>query len=634
MPWQVGGYATEGEKPFDQGSFGTVWKARRITDEAPVALKLVLLTDAADARERIAAERHGAMLQQQFQQAHGMVPQVYDIGYDADGHLFIAMELIDGGALSDLIKAGPVDARTAASHAVRICEFLDKAHSFATTVEGEPYDRLVHADLKPGHLLAGPDGGIKVLDFGIAKALARTTQVTTNNWGTSAYASPERLEHGHVNEHVDFWSLGVILYELLAGHRPYPGLDRNRSQLEQAIRNNLPRAPLPQSVPPGLAAIVNKLLAYQPERRYQTAAAIRDDLQRYLDGQQPDAVAEYSTPATMRIEQPPTLRVAAPVLQSVPPTDPLPTPARPEPAAAAAAAALVKPRRSLFRTLIKTGAWAAMLLILVGIVASEGAGWVAAERFRRSLDSLDGRTLTETKASYDDIRSHSPLGTGLKMRVNQILRTRLVALADGVIEDYRREEPTMTTPEWREAQIALRWAMQLMPTDKRIAAKLATCDAHVIRLSARGQTAATAKVTYRRAIDRFKAAAALDDSSFDPYLGISRVAVYGLGDVDQAASAIQDAEKRGYVSGRRERALLGDGYLRRGNTSRALARTLSGDQRRRELERARADYQGCVDAFDPIVGFGYAAKSIERCKGALQAIDDELALTTERSEGF
>jgi hypothetical protein len=626
MPWQVGGYATEGEKPFDQGSFGTVWKARRITDEAPVALKLVLLTDAADARERIAAERHGAMLQQQFQQAHGMVPQVYDIGYDADGHLFIAMELIDGGALSDLIKAGPVDARTAASHAVRICEFLDKAHSFATTVEGEPYDRLVHADLKPGHLLAGPDGGIKVLDFGIAKALARTTQVTTNNWGTSAYASPERLEHGHVNEHVDFWSLG--------GHRPYPGLDRNRSQLEQAIRNNLPRAPLPQSVPPGLAAIVNKLLAYQPERRYQTAAAIRDDLQRYLDGQQPDAVAEYSTPATMRIEQPPTLRVAAPVLQSVPPTDPLPTPARPEPAAAAAAAALVKPRRSLFRTLIKTGAWAAMLLILVGIVASEGAGWVAAERFRRSLDSLDGRTLTETKASYDDIRSHSPLGTGLKMRVNQILRTRLVALADGVIEDYRREEPTMTTPEWREAQIALRWAMQLMPTDKKIAAKLATCDAHVIRLSARGQTAATAKVTYRRAIDRFKAAAALDDSSFDPYLGISRVAVYGLGDVDQAASAIQDAEKRGYVSGRRERALLGDGYLRRGNTSRALARTLSGDQRRRELERARADYQGCVDAFDPIVGFGYAAKSIERCKGALQAIDDELALTTERSEGF
>ena len=190
MPWQVGGYATEGEKPFDQGSFGTVWKARRLSDQAPVALKLVLLTDAADANERIAAERHGAMLQQQFQQSHGMVPTVYDIGYDADGHLFIAMELIDGGALSDLIKAGPVAPRLAAEHAVRICEFLERAHSFATTIEGEPYDRLVHADLKPGHLLVAPDGAVKVLDFGIAKALAKTSQVTTNNWGTSAYASP------------------------------------------------------------------------------------------------------------------------------------------------------------------------------------------------------------------------------------------------------------------------------------------------------------------------------------------------------------------------------------------------------------------------------------------------------------
>ena len=198
-----------------------------------------------------------------------MVPKVYDFGHDAR-HLYIAMELIEGGALSELIKAGPRRRRSRRGHAAGICEFLDKAHRFATTVEGEPYDRLVHADLKPGHVLVAQSGDMKVLDFGIAKALAKTTQVTTNNWGTSRTRRRSGCEHGHVNEHVDFWSLGVILYEMVSGPpcRTRRPLDRNRSQLEQAIRTNAPRAPLPASCPPALAAIVSKLLAYQAERRY------------------------------------------------------------------------------------------------------------------------------------------------------------------------------------------------------------------------------------------------------------------------------------------------------------------------------------------------------------------------------
>ena len=115
MPWQVGGYTTEGEKPFDQGSFGTVWRARRLSDGARVALKLVLLTEPRTMRtDRIAAERHGAMLQQRFQQAHGMVPTVYDFGHDSDGHLFIAMELVEGGALADSDQE-----RTARRHSLR-----------------------------------------------------------------------------------------------------------------------------------------------------------------------------------------------------------------------------------------------------------------------------------------------------------------------------------------------------------------------------------------------------------------------------------------------------------------------------------------------------------------------------------
>jgi alkanesulfonate monooxygenase SsuD/methylene tetrahydromethanopterin reductase-like flavin-dependent oxidoreductase (luciferase family) len=144
-------------------------------------------------------------------------------------------------------------------------------------------------------------------------------------------------------------------------------------------------------------------------------------------------------------------------------------------------------------------------------------------------------------------------------------------------------------------------------------------------LAARNQPAPTARQTFTRAVEKFRAAADADPQSFDPYLGISRIAVYGLADVDRAAEAIEEARKRGYTAGRRERALLGDGYLRRANSSRTLARTLSGEQRRRELERARADYAGCIDAFDGIVGFGYAAKNLEVCKSRLEHVEQLLA---------
>lgn len=625
MPWQVGDYATEGEKPFDQGSFGTVWRARRQSDGTRVALKLVLLTDTPDAQERIAAERHGAMLQQQFEQAHGMVPKVYEFGQDGND-LFIAMELIEGGALSERIKQGPLDGRTAAEYAVRICEFLDKAHQFATTIEGEPYDRVVHADLKPGHVLIARTGEVKVLDFGIAKALAKTTQVTTNNWGTSAYASPERLECGHVNEHVDFWSLGVILYEMIAGHRPYPALDRNRSQLEFAIRTNAPRAPLPGTCDDDLVAIVNKLLAYQVEQRYPSAAAIKEDLERFLNGDKPLATLQYALPATTPIGQPTTRRQFPRATQPVPPTDPLPAAINNLAANAlqpsGAPAAIPKIRYQGVRRL----SWAAISVGLVMLVATEGVAWLAAERFRGALPTLQAHTLSETKTDYDGIRSWSILDTGLRFRVNQPLRDRLLSLADNVLADYRREEPAMGPADWKQATQSLQWAAQLSYPSNRLIAKLLTCEGHVIRLGARTQPARTARSSYIRAIAKFRQAAERDPMSFDPYLGISGIAVYGLADVEQAASAIEEAGKRGYVSGRREHALLGDGYLRRANASRVLAGALSGEQRRRELEKARGDYVACISAFDGIIGFANSASNLELCKRRLEQIERELLL--------
>jgi eukaryotic-like serine/threonine-protein kinase len=658
MSWQVGIYRAVEDKPFDHGQFGTVWRARRLGDDARVALKLVLR---ANGREQIDAERHGALLQQQFHRTHGMVPEIYDYGQDGDD-FYIAMELIEGGHLADQIANGPLPARAAAEHAAWLCGFLDKAHRFATTIEENRYVAIVHADLKPQHVLFTQSGEKKVLDFGIAKALARTSRVTTDNWCTTPYASPERLLTGLVDAHVDLWSLGVILYEMTLGHRLYPDLEasQSRSQLEHAITTNAPREPVPAACPAPLAAIINKLLAPQIERRYPDAAAIKSDLDLFLSGGEPAALKDYATPPTLRIRnsefgignarsssrfQPPDSKLpisnSPPAIpdstslipnskflipnSNVPPTDPLPAgPASAVGVAVPVAATATIPARP--RAGIRRAVSIAFMFAMVGLIATEGGACVAAEGFRSSINTLDGRTLPHMKAAYDGLRASSLLHLGLRLRVNRLLGRRLTALADTVIADYRREEPTLGPAEWQQAQKAVQWALQLSPRDSTLRAKQLTCDAHVTRHAARTQPRGSplARQMYASAIEKFRAAAQIDTDSFDPYLGITRIAVYGLDDVDQAAAAIAEAEKRGYTSGRRERAQLGDGYLRRADRIRRLARTLSGAQRGRELESARADYERCVASFDPIVGFAKAGDNLEYCKRQIDRINTEL----------
>jgi len=649
VAWQVGDYQAIENKPFDHGQFGTVWRGCRLSDNASVALKLVLR---ANGRDQIDAERHGAILQQQFHRAHGMVPEIYDYGQDGED-FYIAMELIEGGKLADQIAKGPLPPTTAAAHGAWLCGFLDKAHSFATTIEGNAYVAIVHADLKPQHVLFTTSGDKRILDFGIAKALARTTRVTTDNWCTTPYASPERLLTGRVDVHVDLWSLGVILYEMVVGHRLYPHLEasQSRSQLEHAITTNAPRDSMPPGCPAALAAIINKLLAPQIERRYSDAAAIKSDLDLFLAGGEPAAIGEYATVATLPVRAaarwPPIGATAAaartPVgipnskflipnsrFPPVPATDPLPA-AGGVPATAAPAATATAPVRRLG---FRRAASVVLAASMVALISTEGVGLVAAERFRTSVAALDGRSLPHVRTGYNAIRALSFFGLGLRLRVNHVLEQRLTSIADNVIADYRREEPSLGAAEWQQAQKAMQWAIELSPRDASLRARELTCEAHVIRHAARNQPRGSPAVRqmYQSAIDKFRAAAELDSSSFDPYLGITRIAVYGLDDVDQAAAAIGEAEKRGYTSGRRERAQLGDGYMRRADRQRRLARSVSGDRHTSALENARADYERCTASFEPIVGFARAADNLAYCQHQIDRIDTELNPDPEKPE--
>lgn len=623
-------------KPIGRGQFGTVFRARRRSDGRLTALK-VILHAGENGAATIAAERHGAILQQAFAAEHGMVPEVFDFGADGDD-FYIAMALVEGPSLEERLRRGPLPYDEAVRHASWLCEFLDRAHGFSATIEQRRY-RLLHNDLKPAHLKIPPDGERKVLDFGMAKVLEEARDLATDAGRTIAYAAPERLRSERVNVHADFWSLGVMLYEMVSGHRPYPSLEdpRLRRQLYSAITTNVPRAPLPPDCPVHLQAIIHRLLAFQPAHRYQKAADIHDDLERFLRRETPAATVYFETPATVPVvrgtsvavveTEPVALTEPRPVAPPVPLTDPLPkTPPAPvtrQPQPVTANRPGPATRRSS-ASAVRRLASAVATVLLIGIVLTEGVEWLFAEGFRKTIPTIDERGVTAARDAYEAVERWALLDLGLRTRVNGQLLSTLRTVGDRVIADYRREVPTMGPEEWRQALAAFAWARVLAPRDGTLLAKQLTADAHVRRLTAQ-RTRPLSTVQAQAAVARFRDAAAADPKSFDPYVGMAMTQLYVLADVDGAIQSLDAAVKRGYTVTRRDTALLGDASLRRGLMGKRRAALLTGDQRIAALEKAKADFETCVASFEQIVEFGNAAKHVETCKAQLRQVVEQLA---------
>jgi serine/threonine protein kinase len=666
------------QKPIGCGQFGTVFKARQRSNGRMAALKLILRRGA-NGGDTIAAERRGATLQQGFASLHGMVPEVFEFGPD-DEDFYIAMELVEGPSLEERLRGGALPYDEAVSHAVWLCDFLDEAHGFSPVVEGRPY-RLLHNDLKPAHLKIPEQAERKVLDFGIAKALEESRELATDVGRTIAYAAPERLLSERVNVHADFWSLGVMLYEMASGHRPYPDLEgpRHRRQLYSAITSNAPRAALPRDCPPHLQGIIYRLLAFQPEHRYQSAAEIQADLERFARGETPDAAAYFETPATLPVTrstasspetdirpvtmtEPPPLTASASVpglaaavaasapaptaagpttmtapasatmpaaaIPVVPATDPVPVavsqaanmPAPGPNGATAAAAARARTLTTRFVAALAT-------LMFLSITTTELVAWMAAEHFRNTIPSMDERSVISSREAYEGIAHWSLFDLGLRTRVDRPLVEALRAIGDRVIADYRREAPTMGPEEWRQAQAAFSWARSLSSGDASLRSKELIAEGHVRRLAAqKAKQPSVATSNAQAAVTRFRDAAAADPSSYDPYLGMAVTQAYALGDVDGALAALDEATKRGYTQTRRETALIGDACMRRAATTRKRAGMLTGDERRNSLVSARGDYERCVSSFAQIVTFGKSVENLNACKAQIRRIDQQLLL--------
>ncbi len=272
-----------------------VYRARDVRLDRDVAIKLLRSDLARDptfqARFRREAQSAAGL-------THPMVVAVYDTGSD-DRHEpplpYIVMEYVDGRTLREVLQHdGRLTQRRAIEIIVDVCAALDYSHRAG----------IVHRDIKPGNVMITRDGSVKVMDFGIARAIAQSTSTITQTaavMGTAQYLSPEQARGETVDSRSDLYSTGVMLYELLTGRPPFEG----DSPVAVASQHVHEAAVPPSDRDPDLSAdtdaVVMKSLAKNPANRYQTAAEMSDDLSRILAGRRVLATPLLREPSAARL---------------------------------------------------------------------------------------------------------------------------------------------------------------------------------------------------------------------------------------------------------------------------------------------------------------------------------------------
>jgi len=254
-------------KILGKGSMGVVYLAHDPQIDRSVALK-VLREDrltSADFVNRFMLEARAI-----GRLSHPGIVLVYDVGED-QGSIYIAMEFVEGEPLSDLLQRAGLDFERTIDIGIQVAEILDYAHARG----------IVHRDVKPSNLMLKPDGTIKITDFGIAHMDDPSAGQRTQDGeilGTPAYMSPEQVMGQPVDGRSDLFSLGVILYELSTGERPFKG--QSIGTILRSITEEIPIEPLKLHpfISKDLSRIIMKCLSKRPEKRFSTGSDLAEAL--------------------------------------------------------------------------------------------------------------------------------------------------------------------------------------------------------------------------------------------------------------------------------------------------------------------------------------------------------------------
>lgn len=255
-----------------RGAMGVVYRAHDDMLQRTVAIKTVALTGSHTERDQ-----HEARFLQEARAAGGLshpaIVTIYDVGREGD-MAFIAMELIEGKDLSEAIKEVSLTPSRSVAIAAATAEGLHYAHERG----------IVHRDVKPGNIMVLADGRVKIMDFGIARLIQSSVKTQTGVLlGSPQYMAPEQIIGQPLDHRADIFSLGLVLYEMLTGSKPFQGEDIPELTFKVA---NLPAAPpshLAPDLPQVIDFIVARALKKRPDERYASAAEMARDLNNALE---------------------------------------------------------------------------------------------------------------------------------------------------------------------------------------------------------------------------------------------------------------------------------------------------------------------------------------------------------------
>jgi tetratricopeptide (TPR) repeat protein/predicted Ser/Thr protein kinase len=612
-----------------RGGMADVYLAQDSESGQTVALKLIEHSPDADTCASIEAEMRGATLQARLADIDPRVVRVFGAG-DLEGFFHVAMEYVDGQDLAELMRHGKLEVEFATDVALAVAQTLEHAHKLETSIAGKNIRGIVHGDIKPKNIRIDSHGSVRLLDFGIAKALSMSRKLTRNEFGSVPYASPERLESGEVNAGSDLWSLAVMLYEMVTGLRPYEAETTER--MERMIRSGIAPPPAPDPCPDPLRRILMKAMAPDPDLRYQSATALGLELAAFRAGGPVGAVSEdlEATRRTFRrgdaAEE--TRRSAGEDTRRT--VDPA------APAAIAAVVAAVakpgkKPKSELSFWINRTIAAA----VLVCVVYASWAGvsdyrlYQRGQAFQHDVTAEQITDPSQIWTRWAELSKDNPSSLFLR-GPRAVAREKFIAAADHVIDTYRdNDAQPVYEADWQRAHTMLLHALSTEPDDKTVHGELRLCEGHISRIEGAAQHSVA---ELNDAVQKFQEAQRLMPQSPDPALGLARV--YGsLKDVDKAAAAFHQAEINGYQLGNRERSQLADGYRDRANRTWWDAGTVRGlPQEKQQIQQAADDYRRALDLYQKSAGWGNSTARIKDVQTSLESVNTRLEQIAQEQE--